>query len=134
MPVVRIYHRNTKLLVEAIHSPNTYKDLLAKLVCSIGNKECMLGRCDNCTDKEVLSNHLHNFFGEYDEDSQIMYTQWDTTDRATVSTRMADVSSFIEMLITSLEKLKPHSFISHEQARYLNEVRESCRGKCYIAG
>ena len=38
---------------------------------------------------------------------------------------MVDVPSFIEMLITSLEELKPHSFISREQARYLNELKEN---------
>ena len=130
MPVVHsvcvcTYHQNTKLLVEAIHSPDTYKDLLAKLVCSTENKKCMLGRCDNCPDKEELSNHLHNFFGDYAEDFQITYTQWDTTVKATLSTRMVDVPSFIEILITSLEELKPHSFISREQARYLNELKEN---------
>ena len=85
----------------------------------------MLGRCDKCPDKEELSDYLYNFFGDYDEDFQIIYTQWDTTDRAALSTRMADVPSFIEMLITSLEELKPHSFISREQASYLNKLKEN---------
>jgi len=48
------YHQNTKLLVEALGSDFTYKDLLAKLVCSTENKDCMLGRCENCPDKQEL--------------------------------------------------------------------------------
>ena len=46
------YHQNTKLLVEALNSNCTYKDLLAKLVCSVENKHCMLGRCKDCPEEE----------------------------------------------------------------------------------
>ena len=74
------YHQNTKLLIEALSSDVTHKDLLAKLVCSTESKECMLGRCKDCPEDEQLRNFLYEFFGNYDEDHQIFYTQWITTE------------------------------------------------------
>ena len=62
-----------------------------KIVCCIDNKECMLGWCENCPSEQNLLDFIEEFFGDNDEDHQVIYTQWDTTDRATLSTMVVDV-------------------------------------------
>ena len=52
----------------------TYKDLFAKIACCIDNKECMLCRCENCPSEQNLLDYTEEFFGDYDEDHQIIYT------------------------------------------------------------
>ena len=115
--------KNAKLLVDALNTRETYKDLIAKTVCSIENKECMLGQCDKCPGKESLINHLYEFFGEYEEDFQIHYNQWQTTDRASLLNLTTDVPTFIELLTLCLEKLQSHSFIAHSQSEYLRQLK-----------
>ena len=54
-----------------MNSGDTYKSLLAMLVCSMDNKTCMLGKCEHCPDKQVLIDYLYNFFGDFDENYQV---------------------------------------------------------------
>ena len=85
----------------------------------------MLGRFDNCPLQDLLRNHLLEFFGDYDEDHQIIFTQWSNTDRATLLPMVSDAPSFVNRLIDSLEELRPYSFISKAQSRYLNLLKEN---------
>ena len=41
-----------------MNSAGSYKNMLGKLVCSTDNKECMLGRCEKCPNKQELYNGL----------------------------------------------------------------------------
>ena len=64
-----------KLLVEAMNSGDSYKDLLQKLVCFLSNKECMLGRCEQCPDRQILIDYLYDYFNKFDDDHMIfLYT------------------------------------------------------------
>lgn len=119
------YHQNTILLVDAMDSADTYKELLAKLVCSLENKECMFGRCENCPNQQILIDYLHVFFSDFDEDYQVIYKQWENSDRSTLKNMVDSVQNFIEKLVQSLEILRPHSFISKEQGKYLNYLKEN---------
>ena len=110
-----------------MNSASSYKDLLEKLVCSTDNKECMLGRCEKCPNKQELMDYLFNLFGDFD-DHMIYYVQWVHTDKATHSKMVADTPTFIENLVLSLENLRPHSFISRIQSKYLNELKENLDG------
>lgn len=92
----------------------------------------MLGKCDNCPDKEQLRDYLFTIFGDYDEDQQVFYTQWDTTDRCTLSKHVTDIPNFIEKLLDSLEVLRPHSFISHEQSKYLDKLKNNIDNSSFI--
>ena len=64
-------------------------------------------------------------FGDYDEDHQIIFTQWSNKDRATLLPMVSDAPSFVNRLIDSLEELRPYSFISKAQSRYLNLLKEN---------
>ena len=87
-------------------------DLLLKTVCSVENKEYMLAQCDNCPGKEPLTTYLYEIFGKYEDDFEIHYKQWQTTDRATLLSLTADVPAFVELLVSCFEKLQAHSFIA----------------------
>ena len=47
-------HQNVKLLMAAIPDNCDYKEYLAKLVCSIENRTCMMQSCDSCPGKTTL--------------------------------------------------------------------------------
>ncbi|XP_065673656.1 uncharacterized protein LOC136090720 [Hydra vulgaris] len=118
------YHQNAILLVDALNIRLKYKDLLSKTVCSVENKECMLAQCDDCPGKEPLTKYLYEIFGEYEDDFEIHYKQWQTTDRATLLSLTADVPTFVELLASCFEKLQAHSFIAHSQSQYLNQLKQ----------
>ena len=121
---VCMYHQNTKLLVDALNNNElTYKELIAKMVCSVEHKACMLRQCDSCPGNKALIEYLYNYFGKYEEEFQISYKQWQTVDRATLLSLTADIPSFIELLVSSLEILLPHYFIARAQSTYLNELK-----------
>lgn len=44
-------HQNVKLMVEALPVSSDYKDLMAKLVCSLDARDYMLHRCEQCPPK-----------------------------------------------------------------------------------
>ena len=62
----------------------------------------------------------------------IFYTQWDHSDRSTLSKMVSDIPTFIEKLTNSLEDLKPHSFISKSQSKYLSQLKENLNGSSVI--
>ena len=62
----------------------------------------------------------HEIFGEYEDDLEVHYKQWQTTDRATLLSLTADVPMFVELFISCFEKLQAHSFIAKSQSQYLN--------------
>ena len=96
-----------------------------KTVCSVENKGCILAQCDNCPGKEPLTKYLYEIFGEYEDDFEMHYKQWQTTDRATLLSLTADVPMFAELLASCFEKLQSHSFIAHSQSQYLNELKQN---------
>ena len=79
-----------------MNSGDSYKDLLQKLVCFLSNKECMLGRCEQCPDRQILIDYLYDYFNKFDDDHMIFYTQWDHSDRSTLSKMVSDIPTFIE--------------------------------------
>ncbi|XP_065679428.1 uncharacterized protein LOC136081787 isoform X1 [Hydra vulgaris] len=85
----------------------------------------MLAQCDNCPGKETLTKYMYEIFGEYEDDFEIHYKQWQTTDRATLLSLTADVSTFVELLVSCFEKLQAHSFIAHSQSQYLNQLKQN---------
>ena len=68
---------------------------------------------------------MYEIFGEYEDDFEIHYKQWQTTDRATLLSLTADVPTFVELLVSCFEKLQSHSFIAHSQSQYLNQLKQN---------
>ena len=51
-------HQNVKLMLSAITSEKSYHELIDMIVCSRGNKQCMVHRCSHCPDDFELTNYL----------------------------------------------------------------------------
>ena len=81
------YHQNAKLLVDTLNVKCDNTDLLAKMVCSVERTECMLGQCDECPGKQPLI----GLVGDFEDDFEIKYKQWQTTDRVNLSNLTADL-------------------------------------------
>ena len=118
-------HQNTKLLITALNTSEKYKDMMKLLVCSTDNKDCMIHRCSNCPSSDILRNHLLNIIGEYDDDTEITYKQWVTTDQSTLSQITTPVQEFVSVVINSLEKLTMHLYIAKSQSRYLRHLKNN---------
>ena len=97
------------LLVGAIDWNLTYKDLMEIMVCNIGNKECMVHCCDNCTGAASLQLFLENKSEEL-EIYDIIFTQWQNTNRPTTVTQTTDRTCYIKLLVDVLDQLTSHSF------------------------
>ena len=126
-------HQNAKLLVDALPSKETYKDLMQYLVCSIDNEECMIHRCQNCPTIDSLTDHLNEIFAEYEDDQEINYKQWVHTDRSSLNTMTVNISDFIGIICNSLQDLTSHSYISKTQAEYLKIRKENIDNETAIS-
>ena len=85
----------------------------------------MIQRCSDCPSSNILRNHLLNIIGEYDDDTEITYEQWVTTDRSTLSQITTPVQKFVFVVINSLEKLTMHSYIAKSQSSYLRHQKNN---------
>lgn len=89
-------------------SSNSDKDLISKLVCSIENKDDVLHRWHICPNQQYLESYLFNFFRDFHEDLQRLYSEWGNVHRSTLSQVISDVPTFIEKLVKNLEELCPY--------------------------
>ena len=79
-------HQNAILLVDAINWDTTHKDLILKLVCDSTRKKCMMHWCESCPGRAGLKQFLDEQLSDADSESEFYYNQWDTTDRASLTT------------------------------------------------
>ena len=118
-------HQNAHLLVNAIGWEFTYKDFMNKLVCDSAKKECMMHRCELCPGKDSLRAFLDEQLSDVDLDDEFRFNQWDTTDRASLTTHTCTYREYIDLLIDSIDQLTRHSYLAKGQAKYLRDKKES---------
>ena len=53
----------------------------------------------------------------------IEYKQWESTDRTTLETHALPLERFYDVLISSIDKLTSHSFISKVQSSYCKQLK-----------
>ena len=59
---------------------------MGKIVCDTSKRECMMHRCQNCPGTDALRLFLDEQLDEFDPDTEFHYSQWQTTERATLMT------------------------------------------------
>ena len=87
----------------------TYKDLIRKIVCTPEINKFIIHRCESCptaTVKELLDQELN----EHEDDEKFNYCQWDTTDRAILTTFTATYEEYKKTLIDVIDDLTRHSY------------------------
>ena len=133
---VCIQHQNPKLMLAALNPSLKYRDMLAMLVCSLSDENCMYYqndtnyRCKNCPNPRDLTEYLQDkVYG-----AEITYSEWITEDGQTVMKKTIDTADlFVEKLTSILQKLCRHHFVSEEQSKYLKSLKEGLKeGECLI--
>ena len=119
-------HQNPKLMLSAVLPGVDYKEVMAKLVCDIQSRDCMIHRCEQCPGKDSLAEHLLNLLNdkEMSEDDEVTFKQWLHTDRTDLVTRTESVSDYVEALANMMDNLTTHHYIAKAQAQYLRECKE----------
>jgi len=118
-------HQNVVLLLAALPEQHTAQDLMAKIVCSLTTRDCMLHQCENCPGKLSLKSYLEDLFerNDIDGDDLVKYKQWLHTDRTTLVDLSAPSDDFIDTLSDACEKLCSHHFITKSQSQYLKDTK-----------
>lgn len=126
---VCLYHQNVELLANALnqHDKESIHIMMDKLVCDRQNRDCMLRRCDVCPKtSESLKLHLREILEDYDEDEDIKFSQWVSSDgRMTLQTMLLPCGEFIDFTIKKIESLIPHSYITKTQNSYMKQRKEN---------
>ena len=103
-------HQNVVLLVDAMDWDLTYKDLIKKVDCNTENN--IMHRCESCPDTAALKDFLDQELNEHEDDEKFNYCQWDTTDRAILTTFTATYEEYKKTLIDVIDDLTRHSYIA----------------------
>ena len=131
-------HQNVTLLLKAINLEKTYHELIEMIVCDRHSKECMLHRCLNCPGVEPLKGYLITAIRKYigasfdknkedsqeDDEPEITFNQWSSTDRAELTKHSISASSFVELLSEKLDIITSHSFIAKAQSQFLKQEKD----------
>ena len=118
---VCIYHQNVKLMLDACKFSTDQHSLTELMVCDRTNRECMLHGCENCPGTEPLREHLLSEFeklyrkeedadcasgssdDEEEDEREVKFSQWVTTDRADIVKQKLPVSEFVDKFVEKLE-------------------------------
>ena len=68
--------------------------------------------CQSCPGTATLKEILDQELNEYEDDEKFNYCQWDTTDRAKLTTLIATYEEYKETLTDVIDDLTKHSYIA----------------------
>ena len=122
-------HQNAILLVDALKTGHTYKELMETTVCDCKSKICMVHRCVKCPGTDPLHQYLETLLKELD---QITFQPWQTTDRSKVVTQSLSADEFIDLPVGAIDNLTSHSFIAKCLAKYLQRRKEELADNCVL--
>ena len=101
------------------------------MVFSTENKMYMIHPCSNCPGTAAIMEYLQGAL-ESNLGEDIMFQQWQGTDRAMLVSQAATVRAFTEISLEALNKLTGHSFIAKSQAKYLKGKRMTFDSTCIM--
>ena len=85
----------------------------------------MMQKCARCpATMNGLIEKLHILIGEIEDDDEVEFDQWTTTDRSNLTHNKEPVFECIELVCKKLTKLAPHSYLSKSQAACLKSRKE----------
>ena len=117
-------HQNAILIVDALNWGVTYKDIVSKVVSDTSNRECMMHRCTNCPGTNTLRKFLEQELSDIDPDFQFHYSQWQTTERASLVTVTSTCEEYKDTLITTINAITKHLFLAKCHASFLRAKKE----------
>ena len=78
----------------------------------LSEQQIRLHRCESCPGTATLKEFLDRELNEHEDDEKFNYCQWDTTDRAILTTFTATYKEYKETLIDVIDDLTRHSYIA----------------------
>ena len=105
-------HQNVALLVNAMDWDLKYENLIKKVSCYTENNKCTTHRCESCSGAVTLKKFLDRELKEHEDDEKFNYCQWDTTNRATLTTLITTYERCKKTLIDVIDDLTRHSYIA----------------------
>lgn len=99
---------------------------MALIRCNPPNITCLSNKCDECPGKDFLRESLENHFdvNDIDQNEDINYYNWVSTDRSQLDNITEAVSDFISRLVDMCFDLNLHDFIAKSQSRFFLNCRE----------
>lgn len=124
------YHENVKLMISALKSSSEllshYRNCISEIICESPTDECHLLNCKNCPGLDKFKTLARSILAEtYEDDENIMYSEWTNTDRSSLETLLKTPEEFVDHLCNKLKVLIPHSFITKKQFDFISEKKES---------
>lgn len=127
-------HQNCKLMLDAInisqlmrhseYSIHDYKDCINLLMCKNPSIACHFNECSECPSEQVLFDIVEELLSK-SLVTAVLFSTWQTTDRATLNTQKLPVEEFLTHLTLKLKQLKPHDFIAKEQAKFMSLKKDN---------
>lgn len=113
------------------HPIHDYKDCLNLLMCKNPSVACHFNECSECPSEQVLSDIVEELLSKTLV-IDVLFSTWQTTDRATLNTQKVTVEEFLTQLTSKLKQLKPHNFIVKEQAKFMSMKKDNLEGEVLI--
>ena len=110
------------MLVDSLNWEVTYKDLVNKVVCYPSNHECMMHQCTNCPGRNAQRKFLKEELSDIDPHFRFHYSQWQTTDRASLVTDTSTCKEYKDTLISAINTITKHMFLAKCQANFLKVI------------
>lgn len=99
-----------------------FKDCFKAIMCKESKPDCHLNNCVSCPGTQNVCNFLTSLLNEAAV-TEIIFSVWESTDRATLRTDCFSVEDFAQELSEKLMNLKAHYFIAKEQSNYLEKIK-----------
>ena len=116
-------HQNTILLVDVLTWEVIYKDLVNRVVCDSSNCECMMHCCTNCPGTNALCKFLEEELSDIDSDFQFHYSQWQTTDKASLVMVKSTCEEYKDTLIAAINAITK-TFVFSQMPNLFSESQE----------
>ena len=87
----------------------------------------MMHCCTNCPGTNPLCKFLEEELSDTDPDFQFHYSQWQTTDTASLATVASTFEEYKDILISPINAITKHSFLAKCQTNFLRAKKESLK-------
>ena len=87
----------------------------------------MMHCCTNCPGTNPLRKFLEEELSDIDPDFQFHYSQWQTTDTASLATVASTFEEYKDILISPINAITKHSFLAKCQTNFLRAKKESLK-------
>ena len=106
-------------------------DLTTHFVCTVQQKVCFIGACDNCPTEKLMNIVTQNNATDLDEECG-----WTVSKKINNKFDLQQITGLVDSLLTEIEDkldvLLFHVYCNRQQREHLKEVREKSTDKTFL--